>query len=297
MPGAAAKTRLPLTRRRFLQLSAAGGAATALPWVPGCGDAASAAPRFFDAAQRRVVEALAEAIVPEDATVGALGCDAIEYVDRVLAVLEADEPLVYGRGPFSGREPFADPTSGAPTRDFPPDRFGEPLPLTRLQELSFRIELYGSASVPNGEINAPIVPATPGLRALYREAIAALEESAAQQGVADFAALDAEQRLAAFRSTTPEFQQALLRHVAEGMFSAPEYGGNSGAVAWQQYEYDGDSQPLGHTLFDRATQTLRDRPDEPSQAPDPRRPPRPFPPEVESFLTAITLAQGGKRFF
>lgn len=297
LPEAMTRTRLLLTRRQFLRIGAAGSAATALPWVPGCGDAARDTLRFFDAEQRRVIEALAEAIVPEDETVGALGCDAVEYIDRALAVLEAQRPLVYGRGPFSGREPFPDPATGDPTREFPPNLFQEALPLTRLQELSFRIELYGSASVPNGEINAPIVPPTPGLRALYQESIVVLQNFALQQGAAELTELDAEQRLAAFRTTSPEFQQALLRHLAEGLFAAPEYGGNREAIAWQQYEYDGDSQPLGHTLFDRRTQTLRDRPDQPSEAADPRRPPRPFPPEVESFLTAITLAQGGKRFF
>jgi len=55
--------------------------------------------------------------------------------------------------------------------------------------------------------------------------------------------------------------------------------------------------PLGHTLFDRTTQTLRDRPDQPNQTADPNRPAGPFPPDIESFLTAITAAQGGRRFF
>lgn len=287
----------PLTRRRFLQLTAAGTAATALPWAPGCGDASSVAPRFFDETQRAVVAAMAAAISPEDETVGATGCDVVEYIDRALAALDARPPFLYGGGPFSGREPFPDPTTGDPGRRFPRNRFREPVPLTRLQEASFTIELFGSDAVPNGNVNAPIVPPTPGLRALYREGIAALESTAVAAGSTDFAALDDEERLAAFATTSMEFQQALLRHVAEGMFAAPEYGGNRDTVGWQQHQYDGDSQPLGHTLFDRATQTLRDRPDAPNQTADPNRPRRPFPPEVEDFLTAITLAQGGRRFF
>jgi hypothetical protein len=288
---------LRLTRRRFLQLTAAGGAATALPWVPGCGDASRTAPHFFDAAQRKVVEALAAAIAPEDETVGALGCNAVEYIDRALAVFDGSPPYLYGRGPFSGREPYPDSETGDPTADFPPDLFLEPVPLTRLQEASFRIEIFGSGAVPNGNINDPIVPANPGLQAIYRDGIAALEAFAADSGAADFAALDETARLAGFGTTSPDFQNAVLRHLAEGMFAAPEYGGNRDAIGWEQYEYDGDSQPLGHTLFDRETQTLRDRPDEPNQTEDPRRPTRPFPPDVESFLNAITLAQGGRRFF
>lgn len=286
-----------LTRRRFLQITAAGGAATALPWLPGCGDAARVAPHFFDAAQRSVVEALAAAIAPEDETVGALGCDAVEYIDRMLALFDLDPPFVYGRGPFSGREPSPDPTTGDPTADFPPDLFLDAVPLTRLQDASFRIEMFGSAAVPNGNINEGIIPPTPGLQALYRDGIAALQTFATDRGAADFAALDETTRLAGFVATSPDFQQAVLRNLAEGMFAAPEYGGNRDAIGWEQYAYDGDSQPLGHTLFDRATQTLRDRPDEPNQTEDPRRPTRPFPPDVESFLNAITLAQGGRRFF
>src|SRR4030095_519923 len=67
-----------LSRRRFLQLTAAGTAATALPWVPGCGDSSSSvAPHYFDAAQRKVIEAMASAISPEDETGGAIGCDVV----------------------------------------------------------------------------------------------------------------------------------------------------------------------------------------------------------------------------
>ena len=286
-----------LSRRRFLQLTAAGSAATALPWVPGCGDSSSSvAPHYFDAAQRKIIESMASAISPEDETVGATGCDVVKYIDRTLAAFDAKPPFVYGGGPFSGREPFPDPETGDPTRRFPRNRFLEPLPLTRLQEASFRIELFGSDAVPNANINAPILPPTPGLRALYLEGIAELESAAAEMG-ADFASLDDDQRLAAFGMTSPDFQEALLLHVAEGMFAAPEYGGNPDGIGWQQHQYDGDSQPLGHTLFDRTTQTLRDRPDQPNQTADPNRPAGPFPPDIESFLTAITAAQGGRRFF
>jgi hypothetical protein len=180
--------------------------------MPGCGDSSSSsvAPHYFDAAQRKVIEAVASAISPEDETVGATGCDVVEYIDRTLAAFDAKPPFVYAGGPFSDREPFPDPESGDPTRRFPRNRFREPLPLTRLQEASFRIELFGSDAVPNGNINAPILPPSPGLRALYSDGIAALESAAAGMGAADFASLDDDQRLAAFGMTSPDFQDALL---------------------------------------------------------------------------------------
>lgn len=287
-------------RRTFLQLVAAGGAVVTVPWLPGCSDrAAGSSPpaRFFTADERAVVEQLAAAIVPEDQTVGAIGTDAVEYVDRFLAAFDADVPTLYRSGPFSGRTPYQDPVTGAPSDDFPENSFLEILPPTRMQELSFRIELLGSASVPNGDVNAPIVPATPGLQALYREAVVMLGEFARAQGAESFAALDDTGKLAAFAATPPAFRDAFLEHLAEGMFCAPEYGGNRDTVGWRDYFYDGDSQPLGHTLYDAENDTLRDRPDQPNQTLDPARQNDGLEPMVESFITAVALSQGGKRFF
>ena len=38
------------------------------------------------------------------------------------------------------------------------------------------------------------------------------------------------------------FQQA-----AEGMYGAPEYGGNKDLVGWKYIKYPGDAQPRGYT--------------------------------------------------
>ena len=91
--------------------------------------------------------------------------------DGKLAAFDADVPAIYRGGPFSGRTPYPDPATGDPSGDYPHDAFLEILPPTRMQELSFRIELFGSASVPNGDVNDPIVPSSPGLQALYRDAM------------------------------------------------------------------------------------------------------------------------------
>jgi len=253
--------------------------------------------RFFTPRERGVIEAVAEAVVPEDQTVGALGSGVVEYIDRFLAAFDEPEPTIYGGGPFSGRWPFQDPQTGDPSNDFPPNDFEAFLPLTRLQELAFRIELYGSDAVPNGNINAPLVEPTPGLRALYRESVEILEGFATQQGAARFADLGPEERLAALATTPDSFQEALLGHIAEGMFCAPEYGGNTGGVAWRDYHYSGDSQPLGYTFYDARTDTLKDNPQRPNQIRDPRWPGNGLDPEVEAFVSAITVGQGGKRFY
>jgi len=291
-----------LPRRTFLKLVAASGAAAALPALPGCVTRARApglapgAAHFFLPGERATAEALAEAILPEGETVGALGANAVEYIDRFLAAFESPVPAIFRGGPFSGRAPWPDPVTGAPGERWPENGFLEILPPTRLQELSFRILLYGSGSVPGGDRNAPIVPSWPGLRALYRAGIADLEAAAGGRA-RDFSALDFAARLAIFDAGAADFQEAFLTHLAEGMFGPPEYGGNPGGIAWRDYHYDGDSQPLGHTLFDRRTQTLTDRPDQPSLSPDPALPSGDLDPGVQALLASLVDALGGRRFF
>ena len=288
-------------RRTFLKLVAASGATASLWAWPGCkrrrvGPEASV-PRFLAPDERAALEAVAEAILPEDQSVGARGANAVEYIDRFLAAFEASPPALFRGGPFSGRAPWPDPETGEPTNRHPPNDFLGHLPPTRTQELAFRILLYGSDSVPNGNINAPLVPSSPGLRAVYRQGVARLREVAAARDGGELASLDPEARLAAFDETPRAFQEALLTHLAEGMFCAPEYGGNRDGVVWRDHHYDGDSQPLGHTLFDSQTQTPRDRPDQPNQSLDPRRPNDGLEPGVEQTIEALVTAAGGRRFF
>jgi hypothetical protein len=149
---------------------------------------------------------------------------------------------------------------------------------TRLQTLAFQ-KLFDGPS---------------GLRALYREGLAQLR-AAAPGG--DFAALDDASRLEAFDAAPPAFQEAVLSHLAEGMFCPPEYGGNRDGIAWRDYHYGGDSQPLGYTLWDRENERLYDRADRPNQSLDPALPNAGFEPAVVQMLEAMLLAQGGKRYF
>lgn len=294
-----------LTRRRFLQVAAAGGVAVTMPWLDGCAsdDSSHFAPtptptplpapeHFLTADERAVTERLASALLPEgDGIAGAATAEAVEYIDRYLASFDNAEPTLFRGGPYSGRWPFPDADSGEPSDEYPHDDFADALPLTRMQELAFRVELDGSGAVPNGDINAPLVPAYPGLRAIYRDALAGLPV-----GAEEIAQLDDAAVLDLLRQMPREFQSAFVEHVGQGMFCAPEYGGNAGGRGWSDYQYDGDSQPLGHTLYD-ADGVPRDRPDQPNQSEDPARPPITFAPEVDDFLTAITRIQGGTKFF
>jgi hypothetical protein len=38
----------------------------------------------------------------------------------------------------------------------------------------------------------------------------------------------------------------LMQHAIEGMYSAPEYGGNAELVGWREIKFPGDTQPRGY---------------------------------------------------
>jgi hypothetical protein len=289
-----------IDRRSFLWLLGAGGAAVGFGGLLGCRTPAPAAPSgavgFLSAAERRALEALASALVPEDETVGALGAGAVEYIDRFLAAFEAPVPDLFRGGPFSDRNPYPDPRTGRPSDRLPVNAFLEIVPPTRLQTLAFRALLDGPAAVSGAPVSALLLPPG-GLRGVYRDGLAGLESAARAKGASEFAALDPAARLAAFDAAPPAFREAVLAQLAEGMFCPPEYGGNKGGIAWRDYHYGGDSQPLGYTLWDREHERLYDRPDRPNQTLDPELPNAGFDPDVLQLLEQMVRSQGGRRYF
>jgi len=295
----------PMRRRSVLKWMSASGAALYLPTLVGCSDSSDSGPDgsgaspnyFFSTEQRATIESVAGALLPEDDTVGALGAGAVEYIDRYLAAFDSPVPDIYRAGPFSGREPFPDPATGAASDSYPDNMFEEILPLSRMQELAWRREFFGSDAIPNGDINGAIVEQWPGIHALYEQAIATLDSTAVDAGFSTLSQMSVEQILEAYAATDARFRSVFLAHLAQGMFGAPEYGGNTDGVSWRDYYYDGDSQPLGHTLFNHDTQTLYDRPDAPNQTIDDDAFSDPLSDRVLNFVNVATVAQGGKRFF
>lgn len=298
-------TELIFRRRTVLKWMSASGVVFALPFMQGCSDgsdagagmAATAPEHYFSPSQRATIEAIAGTLIPEDATVGAIESGAVEYIDRYLAAFSSDIPDIFRSGPFSGREPFPDAVTGAASNSFPENMFLQVLPMSRMQELAFRREFFGSTAIPNGAINSPLVEDWPGIQDLYEQAIIQLDAAARAAGVGQFSALSEDRQLDAFDQTDERFRSAFLTHLAEGMFGAPEYGGNSDLGTWRDYYYDGDSQPLGHTLYDSVTQTLYDRVDAPNQTIDDDAFQDPMSESVLQFVNAIALGQGGTRFF
>lgn len=309
------------TRRQVLRWGLLGSLTVSLPsGIFGCGDdetssapsptlttavptptpppTATPAPSFLTSDELAVVRAVAARVVPTDTLPGAIEAGAVQYIDRLLAVVpDADAPagLVFAGGPFSGRNPFPDPSSGTPSNNFPPDDFAEFIPLTRLQLVSWRVRLLGSAGVPGADFNSTALGPVTGWRDQYRTGIAALQSKSRELFAADFAALSADQQDQVLATAGP-FRDLVTSHTLEGMFSAPEYGGNGNGIGWQLIRYDGDSQPLGYSIFDEATMSYRERADKPNSTADPDEDFAGVDAATQQVLAALVRAVGGPHF-
>ena len=172
--------------------------------------------------EHAVVAAAADRLIPPGgAHPGASAAGAADYIDGLLGAFAFDPPRIWAGGPFSGR--------AGGEASFP--RF---LPLSRLEELAWRTRIEGSRGIPERERNGP----TTGWQERYRAAVAALG--------ADFCTVDAEEQDARL-ARDPEFRALLYEHACEGVYGAPEYGGNRDRAGWAAIGYIGDVQPRGYT--------------------------------------------------
>jgi hypothetical protein len=48
-------------------------------------------------------------------------------------------------------------------------------------------------------------------------------------------------------SSVSSFTSLLFEHTIEGLYAAPEYGGNQGLAGWKDIDFPGDIQPRGYT--------------------------------------------------
>jgi gluconate 2-dehydrogenase gamma chain len=200
---------------------------------------------------------------------------------------------IYAGGPFSGRTPFGDPATGTPSDDFPDNAFRTPLPLGRLQRIAWTVRLLGADAVPELAANplARTLPDT-NLRQRYRLGLAGIDQLSMTQFALPFVELSAEQQdtiVAAIRRDFRVFYDLLVDHTVEGLLCAPEYGGNRDGVGWELVGFDGDSQPLGYTIFDEMIQDYRERPDKPNSTIDPDDPCTGFTPEMLAFLRVLLV--------
>jgi len=171
---------------------------------------------FFADDDYAVIEAACERLIP-----GATDAGVADYIDGLLGAFSTEPPRIWAGGPFSGRH-------GGDAG------FASFIPLTRMDELAWRTRIEGSGGIPEREFNGPVV----GLQERYCEGIAALR--------GDFTTRDPDEQDARLHSH-PDFTALLYEHACEGMYGAPEYGGNRSSSGWRAIDFEGDVQPLGYT--------------------------------------------------
>ncbi len=59
--------------------------------------------------------------------------------------------------------------------------------------------------------------------------------------------VDGEEQDRRLEAAPEAFRDLLHQHACEGMYAAPEYGGNRDLVAWQAIGFLGDVEPRGYT--------------------------------------------------
>jgi hypothetical protein len=292
-----------LSRREFLAAAISSGAALAIapalqPRVRAAAEAAAAEGAggyYLDARELATCAALCARIVPTGANPatdpGATEAHAVLFIDRFLAAFElpaavADHPAIYLHGRYSGRDPYPDDSTGAPSTSFPPDDFATSstqgttahfLPLGRLQALSWRYQLYGADAVKGADVSpkwkaqlGALNPAPAPLRPLYRAGLAAFESYAQSSFHGHFADLSPTQQdvliasagnvvLANVPLPSPpgappaakSLFSALVVHTFQACYGLPEYRGlTTEPGLWRALGWDGDTVPLGSSVYD-----------------------------------------------
>ena len=200
-------------------------ASAAVLGAGGCTSSASTTRswRYFTSQQAAVVTAATARIAPgpaddpaEAGHPGAREADVTGYIDTMLGALGALDsaaPAVFAGGPWSNRH-----TSG-------PDLMARFMPLDPVARIAWRKRLTA-------------------WQGQYRNGIATLNRLAG----GDFTKAPAtvQDKILA-GSAASSFTALLFEHTIEGLYAAPEYGGNQGLAGWKEIGFPGDIQPRGYT--------------------------------------------------
>jgi hypothetical protein len=191
--------------------------------------------RFFTPHQAAVVEAATARIAPgphddpaEIGHPGAREADVTRYIDTTLAALDntalgntalgstaldSTTPQIFAGGPYSNRH-----TSG-------PDLMARFAALDPVAKIAWRKRLTT-------------------WRSQYHDGIKALDKLAG----GDFTKAERpEQDKILATASVSAFTSLLFQHTIEGLYGAPEYGGNNNKSGWQEIGFPGDIQPRGYT--------------------------------------------------
>lgn len=176
-------------------------------------------PAWLTDIEYRTLSAACDRLIPPGDTPGAVDAGVPDYIDGLLGAFLVDPPRIWAGGPTSGRH-------GGATA------FSHFSPLGPLEELAWRMRIEGSAGMPEREFNGPVV----GWQERYRRGLAELG--------ADFADLSGDEQDARL-NVARAFTELLYEHCCEGMYGAPEYGGNRDGMGWASIGFAGDVQPRG----------------------------------------------------
>ena len=294
------KHRLPVvgahSRRDLLRYLGGIAVTTAIPFpVAGCDNGTTTPPQtgYFTDEERAALGALANAVLPPDDTPGGRDLGAVAYVERLLTAFDTPgaAPAIYAGGPFSGRAPFAD-DNGAPSTNFPPSSFATYLPLDRVKDAGWRVQIFGSSALPGGAPNDALLGVVKGLRDQVKEGLATAIGGASPP-------LDqmSQDDLITFLNTglSVEFRQLVIDLVCQAAFAPPEYGGNPDLAGWKLTHFEGDQQPLGYSVWSTAQNKYVERPDAPMTTPTVTDP-EPLDQDVISMIDDVVTLLGGVVF-
>lgn len=248
-------------------------AATSL--LSGCGVSMQVVPpwkpAFLTADEVDTLGALADTLMPPeaDASGGGKALGVAVFVDRLLSALDG-APALHAEGPYSGRQPFDDGKGGV-SKKFPDDAFTTFAPLDRVNAEAWRLKLFGGTTA-----NETVT----GLRADVRGMLAKAKETGTS--------------LAGFQKLNEDQRDLCLELVCQAAFSASEYGGNAGQAGWKAIHFDGDSQPLGYSLWDADANQYRERPDFPMSTANPGTDPDPLDATTKELIEKVVGALGGR---
>jgi hypothetical protein len=178
-------------------------------------------PAFLTPVHYSILEAVCARLVPADDAPDGAEMGAADYIDTFLGAFTFTPPRIWAGGPFSGR--FGGVSS-----------FSDFEELSPAEELAWRTRIEGSLGILERERLGPVT----GLQETYTRGLA---ELGAQFLALDPAAQDDRLRQAG------EFTHLVYGHVCEGLYGAPEYGGNRSLAGWNYLSYAGDVQPRGYT--------------------------------------------------
>jgi hypothetical protein len=228
---------MALPRRMLITGLPLAVASAAVLGASGCTTGAAGAggapqpPRFFTSHQAAVVEAATARIAPgpqddpaEAGHPGAREAGVTGYIDTLLGALAA----LGGTGPSGGTAPVPVIFAGGPWSNrhaAGPDRMASFITLDPVTRIAWRKRLAA-------------------WQQQYTSGVATLDKLAG----GDFTtASHADQDEILARSEVSTFLSLLFEHTVQGLYAAPEYGGNRGLAGWKDISYPGDSQPAGYT--------------------------------------------------